>query len=91
MRFLALRVVQILGVSPLLCYLALLLVRIAEREMGETWDQIRSVMERCHLGEFSSKDGRVFQRTELTLEQVNVLKSLKITVPPEVLDVQLSA
>jgi hypothetical protein len=75
----------------LLCYLALLLVRIAEREMGETWDQIRSVMERCHLGEFSSKDGRVFQRTELTLEQVNVLKSLKITVPPEVLDVQLSA
>ncbi|MDP2930115.1 MAG: IS1634 family transposase, partial [bacterium] len=30
----------------LLCYLALLLVRIAERETGETWDHIRSVMER---------------------------------------------
>ncbi len=75
----------------LLCYLALLLVRIAEQETGETWDQIRAVMERCHLGEFSSKDGRVFQRTELTSDQVNILNRLKIAAPPEVLDVRLSA
>lgn len=44
----------------LVCYLALLLVRIAERETGETWDHIRPIMDHCHLGEFSSKDGRVF-------------------------------
>jgi transposase len=73
-----------------ICYLALLLVRIAERETGETWDRIRPIMDRCHLGEFSSKDGRVFQRTELTPEQVNILKSLKITPPPVVQDVYLS-
>jgi hypothetical protein len=71
--------------------LSLLLVRIAERETGETWDKIRSVLERCHLGEFSSKDGRVLQRTELTLEQVNILKRLKIAPPPAVYDVRLSA
>jgi len=75
----------------LLCYLALLLVRIAERETGETWDHIRPVMERCHLGEFSSKDGRVLQRTELTSDQTNILNRLKISAPPEVLDVRLSA
>jgi hypothetical protein len=75
----------------LLCYLALLLVRIAERETGETWDRIRAIMERCHLGEFSSKDGRVFQRTELTSDQANILNRLKITVPPEVLDVRTGA
>jgi transposase len=75
----------------LLCYLALLLVRIAERESGETWDKIRSILERCHLGEFSSKDGRIFQRTELTPDQANILKRLKITAPPEVLEVRLSA
>lgn len=74
----------------LLCYLALLLVRIAERETGETWDRIRPIMERCHLGEFSSKDGRVFQRTELTSDQANILNRLKIAVPPEVLDVRIS-
>jgi transposase len=75
----------------LLCYLSLLLVRIAERETGETWDHIRSVMERCHLGEFSSKDGRILQRTELTSEQVNILNRLKIAPPPALDDVRLRA
>ena len=75
----------------LLCYLSLLLVRIAERETGETWDRIRLIMDRCHLGEFSSKDGRIFQRTELTSEQVNILKRLKIAQPPSVTNVQISA
>jgi len=65
----------------LLCYLALLLVRISERETGETWDRIRSIMERCHLGEFSSKDGRILQRTELTADQANILKRLNIASP----------
>jgi transposase len=75
----------------LLCYLSLLLVRIAERETGETWDRIRPIMDRCHLGEFSSKDGRIFQRTELTSEQVNLLNRLKIAPPPTVYNVQISA
>ena len=75
----------------LLCYLSLLLARIAERETGETWDRIRPIMDRCHLGEFSSKDGRIFQRTELTSEQVNILNRLKIAQPPSVYNVQISA
>jgi len=75
----------------LLCYLSLLLVRIAERETGETWDRIRPIMDRCHLGEFSSKDGRIFQRTELTSEQVNILNRLKLAQPPSVTNVRISA
>ena len=75
----------------LLCYLSLLLVRIAERETGETWDRIRPIMDRCHLGEFSSKDGRIFQRTELTSEQVNILNRMKIAQPPSVYNVQINA
>jgi len=75
----------------LLCYLALLLVRIAERGTGETWDRIRAVMERCHLGEFSSKDGCILQRTELTADQANILKRLNIASPPKVYDVHLTA
>jgi hypothetical protein len=69
--------------------LALLLVRIAERETGEAWDRIRSVMERCHLGEFSSKDGRILRRTEPTVDQVNILNRLKIPAPPAFFDVRL--
>jgi transposase len=75
----------------LLCFLALLLVRIAERETGETWDRIRSVMERLHLGEFSSKDGRILRRTELTADQLNILNRLKIAAPPAFFDVRLKA
>lgn len=75
----------------LLCYLSLLLVRIAERETGETWDRIRPIMDRCHLGEFSSKDGRILQRTELTSEQVNILNRLKLAQPPSVYSVRISA
>jgi len=74
----------------LLCHLALLLARIAERETGMSWDTIRSHMERMHLGEFSSKDGRILQRTELTPEQSNILKKLEIAAPPAFSKVSLS-
>jgi transposase len=66
----------------LLCWLALHLVRVAERETGETWDTIRAKMERMHLGQFLGKDGKVLQRTELTQDQTNLLKKLKIPPPP---------
>jgi len=38
-----------------LCFLALLLARIAERHTSLTRNKIRSVMERMHIGEFQSK------------------------------------
>jgi transposase len=65
----------------LLCWLALLLVRIAELETGQSWEKIKAAMERLHLGEFINKDGRILQRTELTKEQRNILKKLKVPYP----------
>ena len=73
-----------------ICFLALLLVRIAERKTGTTWDHMRATMERIHLGEFSSKDGRIVQCTELTSEQHNILKKLTISPPPRVQKVHLT-
>lgn len=66
----------------LLCFLALHLVRIVEYQTGQSWDQVRAIMQRIHLGEFSSKNGRVLQSTELTQEQSNLLKTLGISPPP---------
>jgi transposase len=74
----------------LLCFLALLLVRIAERQTGKTWDHIRAIMERMHLGEFESKDGRILQRTEMTPAQTNLLKLLNIYSPPKIQRVDLT-
>lgn len=73
-----------------LCFLALLLVRIAERKTGLTWDKIRAQMERIHLGEFLSKEGRILQVTELTREQSNILKQLKISPPQRIRHIQLT-
>lgn len=75
----------------LLCWLALLLVRSLEVETQQGWDSIRKLLQLMHLGEFASKDGRVFQRTELTHEQSNLLKKLKISPPKLVLKVDLNS
>jgi transposase len=72
-----------------LCFLALLLVRIAERKTNMTWDGIKAQMERIHLGEFFSKEGRVLQATELTSEQLNILKLLKISPPQRIRNIKM--
>ena len=65
----------------MLCWLALLLVRVAEFETGLTWPTVRAELERLHLGKFSYKDGHILQYTEPTQKQRNILKKLKIPIP----------
>jgi len=64
-----------------LCWLALLLVRIAEKETGMSWERIRKIMDRLHMGNFSIKNSRILQRSELTPDQSNILKKLNINPP----------
>lgn len=66
----------------LLCWLALLLIRVAEYRTGQTWRTLRSQLDRMHVGEFVGPDGRVLQRTETTREQDIIFKALKISEPP---------
>ena len=68
----------------MLCWLALLLIRIAELETGMTWPRVRTEMERLHLGKFLHKDGHILQYTELTVIQRKILKALKITPPQKI-------
>jgi transposase len=74
----------------LLCWLALLLVRIAETKTGLTWLKIRRQMQRLHLGEFLNKKSRVLRHTELAEDQGNILKKLNIKPPKGVLKVDLT-
>ena len=73
-----------------LCWLALLLVRLAEVETRLSWDRIRRSLDRIHMGEFLHKNGRILQRSELTQDQSNILKQLQIKPPPLVNDVDLT-
>jgi transposase len=65
----------------LLCWLSLLLVRIAENRTGRTWREIRSAMKAMHLVTYQSGKNKVRQRTEVTPDQAEILKSLGYNVP----------
>jgi transposase len=73
----------------LLCWLALLLVRLAEVNTKETWPTLRSELDDMHLVEYESEDGKVLQRTELTEKQQGILSLLKLPEPPKILDIRL--
>ena len=69
----------------LICWLALLLVRIAEVETGLSWRTLRTQMQQQKLVDLSGRNGRILQHTELTKEQRNILKKLKITPQKRIL------
>jgi transposase len=71
----------------LLCFLALLLTRLAETQTNQTWPTIRRELQRLHLGEFQGSAGRVVQRTETTPAQREILQALKIKEPPRFLEI----
>ena len=73
----------------LLCWLSLLLVRLAEVQTKQTWATLRSELEKIHLIERESPDGKVFQRTELTKEQMSIFLTTKLPEPPRILDISL--
>lgn len=73
----------------LLCWLSLLLVRIAEVRTKQTWPQLRSELEDMHLIEYESEDGKLYQRTELTKLQKGILLALEIPEPAKILDISL--
>jgi transposase len=66
----------------ILCWLALLLIRVAETKIDDTWGNIKGQLERIHLGEFRGPKGRVLQTTELTNRQKGLFKSLELEQPP---------
>ena len=66
----------------LLCWLALLLIRIAENQAADTWRNLRDELQRVHLGTFTGPAGTSQQRTELTARQRDILRALHIASPP---------
>jgi transposase len=72
----------------ILCWLALLLIRIADNQANDTWRNLRDELERMHLGTFTGTAGTSRQRTELTTLQREILHALGVAPPPLFLDLQ---
>jgi transposase len=68
----------------LLCWLALLLVRVAERQTGQTWRRINLELGRLHLVTLTGAAGRVEQTTAVTPTQRELLTASGIAPPPRV-------
>jgi DDE family transposase len=71
----------------ILCWLALLLVRIAESATGTTWAKIADEMDLLTLGTFTGPAGTFRQTAELTETQRDILAKLKIPHPKKIIEV----
>jgi Transposase DDE domain len=68
----------------ILCWLALLLVRVAENATGWTWNRLRAELEAIQLATFTGPAGTYRQCSELTKPQRDVLTALALPAPKKI-------
>jgi hypothetical protein len=66
----------------LICFLALVVIRVCELRVGDTWRTIGDELGTIKQGRFRSPDGEFTQRTELTADQRHLLSKLGVPEPP---------
>jgi len=65
-----------------LCWLALLLVRVIETSCEGSWPSLRHELEKLRLGSFQGAAGSFCQRSEITAAQRAILARLQLREPP---------
>jgi len=70
-----------------LCWLALLLIRVAENTTGQTWRNLRHELDRLHLVTLATAQGRIAQRSTVTPAQKDVFAALHLPEPPRFLEI----
>jgi hypothetical protein len=70
----------------LLCWLALLLVRITETTTDRTWTAIRADLQRLHLVTFTGPAGTFRQTTEPTKTQRDLFTALNLDPPRKIIE-----
>jgi hypothetical protein len=66
----------------LLCWLSLLLIRVAENATGETWYNLKRTLASLQMGIHRTRSGEVRQATRLTAEQTRIFEALGVPGPP---------
>src|ERR671911_377624 len=69
-----------------LCWLALLLVRIVETTTGATWRTLAAELQRLQVITFTGPDGTFRQRTELTKPQRDIYATLGLDPPNKIIE-----
>ena len=68
----------------LICWLGLLLIRVAERQSGHTWRRIALELQRLHQVTLTGPDGTVKQTTPPTPLAAQILSATKVKAPPQI-------
>jgi Transposase DDE domain len=66
----------------LICFLALVIIRVAETRTDQTWRTVRAELGQIRQGHFRGHDGEFTQTTELTAHQRELHTQLGIPEPP---------
>jgi transposase len=72
----------------LLSWLALLLIRVAERQTNQTWRRIALELQRLHLVTLTGPTGTIAQTTELTDPQRELFAAAGVQPPPRITALQ---
>jgi hypothetical protein len=65
-----------------LCWLALLLIRVTETSCEQSWPSLRRELEKIKVGSFQGAAGSFRQRTEISASQRAILAKLELAEPP---------
>lgn len=71
----------------LLCWLALLLIRIAETESGDSWHQLKKIFRSLQAADHATPHGTITQTNQLTAEQKRVLHAINVKPPKRFLGI----
>ena len=74
-----------------LCWLALLLIRVAEITTGHTWPTIRCELHRLHAVTFTGPSGTFRQTTNPTKPQVDLYARLDLPLPKKIIEIATSS
>lgn len=69
-----------------LCWLALLLIRVAENTTQKTWQDLRRTVDRIHAVTYTSAEGTIRTHTKPTTEAATLFRTLNLPTPTQVID-----
>ena len=70
-----------------ICWLALLLIRVAELETDNSWFNIKRELRKLSLVSLQLPDGFVNQTSESTAEQKNIFSKCSLKLPPKIISI----
>jgi Transposase DDE domain len=81
------RLEQRIRAHVVLCWLALLLIRIVETTTGQTWHHVRRDLDRLHAVTFTGPTGTFRQRTDPTKPQTDLYARLDLPLPKKIIEI----